>query len=217
MLKIIPSIASSNQAFLGQTIKQLEDSKIDNIHIDIEDGNFTPNITFGIRTIKDLRKITNIPFSIHLMVNNPELYITDIAKIGVDSITVQVESCKYPRRIMNIIKDLGIKVGFALNPETNIDLLKYLIEDIDIILVMTSEPDGKGQLFIPEILKKVVLLSEIKEQDQEIWVDGGIDIEQLCYVSKAKANNLVIGRAIFKNKMIKYNIKKIREYLSKLI
>lgn len=216
MLTISPSIASANQMNLERTVKELEKMKISNLHIDIEDGNFIPNITFGLRTVKNLREITNLPFSVHLMTYNPQNYINDLAKIGVDSITVNIEACDYPREILNMIKDLNIKAGFALNPKTSIEQIYYMLHDIDIVLVMTAEPDCRNQIFICEMLDKVKKLSYINKGRFEIWVDGGVSSSKFNDIYKAGANTVVLGREVFKDGRIEENINLINKAIANL-
>ncbi len=217
MLKISPSIASANQMNLESTVKELEKMKIKNLHIDIEDGNFIPNITFGLRTVKNLREITNLPFSVHLMTYNPQNYINDLAKIGVDSITVNIEACDYPREILNMIKDLNIKAGFALNPKTSIEQIYYMLHDIDIVLVMTAEPDCRNQIFICEMLDKVKKLSYINKGRFEIWVDGGVSSSKFNDIYKAGTNTVVLGREVFKDGKIEENINLINKTIANLL
>lgn len=216
MLNISPSIASANQINLETTVRRLENMKIDNLHIDIEDGNFIPNITFGLRTIEDLREITNIPFSVHIMGYHPENYLHDLAEIGVDSITVNIEACNYPRKILNMIKSLNIRAGFAINPKTPIEQILYMKDDIDIIVIMTAEPDCCGQLFIREMLNKVEKLSRINHRKFKIWTDGGISKAELSDIYNAGADTVVLGREVFKNGKIEENIKSINKVLSDL-
>lgn len=212
MLEIVPSIASANQSCLSSEVERLG-KNINNLHIDIEDGNFIPNITFGLRTVKDLRGIIDKPFSLHLMVNNPENYISEISEIGVDSITVHIEACKYPRKIINMVKDLNIKIGMALNPKTSIKELEYIINDLDLILIMTSEPDNRKQLFIPDMLKKVAFLSELKREEQDIWVDGGIEEKHLNGVWKSGADKVVMGRAVFNDDDPSYKLGELKNLI----
>lgn len=212
LLEIVPSIASANQSCLRSEVKRLGEN-INNIHIDIEDGNFIPNITFGLRMVKDLREITDKPFSLHLMVNNPENYIFELSEIGVDSITVHLEACKYPRRIINMVKDLNIKIGMALNPKTSTKELEYIINDLDLILIMTSEPDNRKQLFIPDMLKKIAFLSELKREEQEIWVDGGVEEKHLNGIWKSGADKVVMGRAVFNYDNPSYKLSELKNLI----
>lgn len=211
MLKISPSIASSNQINLKQVIRDLEASSIENIHIDIEDGSFIPNITFGLKTIRNLKEITDIPFSIHIMSYYPENYIYNLAEIGVDSITVNIEACPYPMKIINMIRDLKIKAGIALNPKTQIGQILYLMDELDIILIMTCEPDNRGQRFIEKMIDKVNVISSINKGKSEIWVDGGISKPSIEPLYRAGAEYIVLGREIFNDRQIKENIHSLNE------
>jgi ribulose-phosphate 3-epimerase len=209
LLEIVPSLASANQSCLKEEIEKLGEDVVKSIHLDIEDGNFIPNITFGLKTVRDLRKVTQIPFSIHLMVNNPDRYIAEIKKIGINSVAVHIEACKYPLEIINLARDCNIKIGFALNPKTTLDELRYILDKLDFILIMTSEPDYRGQNFIYQTLDKVKELNKIKDRHFEIWVDGGIKEELLYDIYKSGADVTVMGRSIF-------NSEKPREQLVRL-
>ncbi|MGE5483598.1 MAG: ribulose-phosphate 3-epimerase [Ignavibacteriales bacterium] len=195
-IEIVPSLASANQACLGGEIKRLGDSaKI--IHLDVEDGNFTPNITFGLKTIRDLRQVTELPFSIHLMVTNPEDYLPEISEIPSASVAVHVEACRYPGRIVNMAKHLGTPIGMALNPKTQVQEIEYLLGQLDFVLVMTSEEDYESQRFLPGMLGKVRVLSAAGLKGRRLWVDGGIKREHLYDIWESGAGAVVMGRAVF--------------------
>jgi len=212
-MEILPSIAAANQSCLKEEIEKLGEDLIRSFHIDIEDGNFVPNITFGLKTLKDLRGITNTPFSIHLMVTNPEMYIKELSKIGTDDIAVHIEVCSYPLGIINLIRDYSPKVGLAINPKTSINDLKYYLDKIDFVLIMTSEPDSKDQNFIYQCLEKVKELNNIKDRNFKIEVDGGIKEEHLRNIWKSGADVIIVGRTIFSSKNPRQQLIKLKNLL----
>ncbi|NPV43835.1 MAG: ribulose-phosphate 3-epimerase [Firmicutes bacterium] len=213
MLEIVPSLASANQSCLKDEIEKLGKDTVKEIHLDIEDGNFIPNITFGFKTVKDLRAVTELPFSIHLMVNAPEKYLPKIRSFDVASVAVHLEACKYPKEIINLVKDLNMEIGMALNPKTPLDELEYILDDLDFILIMTAEPDCRGQEFILHTLKKVSELSLLKKGHQKIWVDGGINETHLYDIWKSGADKVVMGRAIFNAENPKLKLEKLRDMI----
>lgn len=205
-IKISPSILSADFSILKEEIEKLSDA--DYIHIDIMDGHFVPNLTFGTKLINNIRKYTAQTFDVHLMVDDPDMYIPNLE--CADIITIHYESCIHLNRTINEIKKLGKMVGVALNPSTSEDVLKYIIDDIDLILVMTVNPGFGGQKFISSQLEKIrnirnLINSTNKKIDLE--VDGGIDDKTSKLVIEAGANVLVSGSYIFKqnnyNKAIK--------------
>lgn len=191
---ILPSVASSNLANPQHEISRLGNYPY--LHFDIEDGNFVPNITFGIKTIRALRGISQADFDAHLMVTNPTQYIPDLIALNFTAIAFHLESVAYPYALIHMIKKAGLRVGIALNPKTGIeDLLRYT-DIIDYVLIMATEPDGYGEKFQPHILSKI---RQIKSSSPNltIIVDGDINKETLPLASQAGANAAVIGRGIF--------------------
>jgi ribulose-phosphate 3-epimerase len=215
-MEILPSIAAANQSCLKEEIIKLGEDTIRSLHIDIEDGNFVPNITFGLKTLKDLRGFTKIPFSVHLLVTNPEVYVEELIKLGTDEIAVHIEVCSYPRMIINLIRDEGLKVGLAINPKTPVNSVKYYVDEIDSILIMTSEPDGKDQNFIYQCLEKVKELNNIKDRNFKIEVDGGIKEEYLKSIWEAGADIIVMGRAIFNSRNSREQLIKLKKLILNL-
>ena len=194
-IKISPSILSADFSKLGEEIQKLENA--DYIHIDVMDGHFVPNLTFGTKLIKDIRKYTEKVFDVHLMVDNPDFYIPNL--VDADIITVHYESCIHLNRTINEIKKIGKKVGVALNPSTSEDVLKYVLDDIDLVLVMTVNPGFGGQKFINSQLEKIKNIKNlIGNRKIEVEVDGGIDDKTSKLVVEAGANVLVSGSYIFK-------------------
>ena len=210
-IKISPSILSADFSRLGDEIKRLENGGADLIHVDVMDGHFVPNLTIGPPVIKALRKFTNIPFDVHLMISPVHKYIEDYAEAGADIITIHPEATENLKESINLIKKLNKKVGVSLNPDTKIDIIKEHISDIELILVMSVYPGFGGQKFISEVISKIKVLKQIKETNKftfDIEVDGGINFSNSKEVIKAGANILVSGTTIFKenNGDIKKNI-----------
>ena len=210
-IKISPSILSADFSRLGDEIKRLENGGADLIHVDVMDGHFVPNLTIGPPVIKALRKFTNIPFDVHLMISPVHKYIEDYAEAGADIITIHPEATENLKESINLIKKLNKKVGVSLNPDTKIDIIKEHISDIELILVMSVYPGFGGQKFISEVISKIKVLKQIKEANKftfDIEVDGGINFSNSKEVIKAGANILVSGTTIFKenNGDIKKNI-----------
>ena len=210
-IKISPSILSADFSQLGQEIKNLENSGADMIHVDVMDGHFVPNLTIGPPVIKALRKYTNIPFDVHLMINPVHKYIKDYAESGADIITIHPEATNSLQESIDEIKKYKKKVGLSLNPDTKIDVIKKYLDRVDLVLVMSVFPGFGGQKFIKDVIKKIKELSEIKHKKKfkfDIEVDGGIDFSNFKEVLEAGANVLVSGTTIFKenNGDIKKNI-----------
>ena len=162
MIKIAPSILSADFSNLKEEIALIEKGGADLIHLDVMDGHFVPNITFGAPVIKKLRKVTELPFDVHLMIDRPERYIEDFVKAGADLITVHAESTIHLHRVIQQIKSYGIKAAVSLNPATPVDVLKYIIDDIDMVLIMSVNPGFGGQKFIPSVFERVKKYSDIE-------------------------------------------------------
>lgn len=198
--KISPSILSADFSNLGQEIIDIEKAGADYIHIDVMDGHFVPNITFGPCVIKDIRNKTKLPFDVHLMIENTDQYIDDFIDAGADIITVHAESCLHLDRTLSLINSKGIKAGVSVVPSTSADVVDYVLDKLDLILVMSVNPGFGGQKFLNSQLKKIEILKDKIEKsgnDIEIEVDGGINSQTAKQVINAGANVLVAGSAIF--------------------
>ena len=212
---ISPSILAGDFSQLGKDIQKLEDAGADMIHVDVMDGHFVPNITIGPPVIKSLRKYTDLPFDVHLMISPVHKYIEDFSKAGSDIITIHPEATENVKDSIDLIKSLGKKVGLSLNPDTPIDKIEKYLDQIDLVLVMTVYPGFGGQKFISKVLSKIKKLKNIKDENKfrfDIEVDGGIDFENNKLAIEAGANILVTGTTIFKNNDgdIKKNIDLLR-------
>jgi ribulose-phosphate 3-epimerase len=213
-IQISPSILSADFSQLGNEIKRLEEGGADMIHVDVMDGHFVPNLTIGPPIIKTLRKYTTLPFDVHLMISPVHKYIKDYADAGADIITIHPEATENLKDSITLIKSLDKKVGVSLNPKTKIDLITDLLNEIDLVLIMSVNPGFGGQKFMPEVLKKIKELKKIKNQRNinfDIEIDGGINFDNKKLAIEAGANILVSGTTIFKNN--NGNIKKNIELL----
>ena len=214
-IQISPSILSADFSQLGNEIKRLEEGGADLIHVDVMDGHFVPNLTIGPPVIKNLRKYTNLPFDVHLMISPVHEYIENYAEAGADIITIHPEATKNLKDSINLIKKFSKKVGVSLNPKTEIETLIEEIENIDLVLVMSVNPGFGGQKFMPEVLEKIKKLKIIKDENDykfNIEVDGGINFSNSKIILEAGADILVSGTTIFKenNGNIKTNIEKLK-------
>lgn len=199
MVKIAPSILSADFSTLGEEVKAIDDAGCDYIHIDVMDGHFVPNLTFGPPIISAIRRWTDLPFDVHLMIDPAQPYLEDYAKAGADIITVHAEADKHLDRSLQVIKDLGKKAGVSLNPHTPVNVIEHVLDRLDLILIMSVNPGFGGQAFIPSALDKIRAVKEmIGDRDIEIEVDGGVNAATAKSVVDAGANVLVAGSAVFK-------------------
>lgn len=195
MVKILPSLASADQLHLEQEIQKAK--KAGYLHFDIEDGNFVPNITFGMKTVKSACAILDhVVCDAHLMVTNPMEYLEELSAAGFQGTAFHWESASYPMRLVNKIRKLGMRAGIALNPRTPAGELTDYLDRIDYLLLMSSEPDGEGELFQTEVLNKIRFFRE-KNKKIEIWADGGVNEQNFRQVISAGAGGVVLGRAFF--------------------
>ena len=208
---ISPSILSSNFAQLGQEIQKLEKNGADWVHIDVMDGHFVPNLTIGAPVVKSLKKISNIPFDVHLMIDNPRMYLNDFFNAGADLITFHYEAVKDDSAlIIEQIHKLGIKAGISIKPKTSVSSIIKYINMVDLVLVMTVEPGFGGQKFMKECADKIPEILNYSNKDIIIEVDGGINDITAKYCIEKGANALVAGNYIFSNSNIKIAIDSLR-------
>ncbi|KZE38200.1 ribulose phosphate epimerase [Bhargavaea cecembensis] len=200
MIKIAPSILSADFSKLGEEVREVEQAGADYIHVDVMDGHFVPNITLGPNIVRALRPVTDLPLDVHLMISDPDRYIADFAEAGADIITVHAEACTHLHRTVQLIRSHGVKAGVVLNPHTPHEVLEYVIDDLDMVLLMTVNPGFGGQSFIREVVPKISkVCAMIRERglSTEIEVDGGITADTIAECAKAGANVFVAGSAIY--------------------
>ncbi len=200
MKKIAPSILSADFARLGDEIRSVEAAGADYIHIDVMDGHFVPNITIGPLIVSAARKVTTLPLDVHLMIENPDLYIPDFAAAGSDIIVVHAEAVNHLHRTVQLIKSCGKKAGVSLNPATPLTVLDYILEELDLVLLMTVNPGFGGQSFIEACLPKIHSLRAMLDRrgcEAELEVDGGVKESNIASISHAGADVFVAGSAVF--------------------
>lgn len=201
-MKIAPSILSADFSVLGEEIRKIERSGADMVHIDVMDGHFVPNITIGPLVVKAIRPLTKLPLDVHLMISNPDDYLEEFVKAGADILTVHAEATHHLDRTVTRIRQLGARAGVSLNPSTPENVLEFVIDKIDMVLIMTVNPGFGGQAFIEGMLEKISRTKEMirkRNLSVEIEVDGGINEDTITLVSKAGASIAVTGSAFFGN------------------
>jgi ribulose-phosphate 3-epimerase len=200
MIKVAPSILSADFADMKSAVRMLKEIKADMIHCDVMDGMFVPNITFGMKMVADIRRLTDLPLDVHLMIVEPERYIEEFCGAGADIVTLHAEATRHLHRAVQRVKACGSRPGVVLNPATPVDAVKYVLPDVDFVLLMSVNPGYGGQEFIPQTLDKIKELRKLAQsmgRNVEIEIDGGINEHTSKLVRDAGADVLVAGNAIF--------------------
>ncbi|RNA69642.1 ribulose-phosphate 3-epimerase [Alteribacter keqinensis] len=214
MTKIAPSILSADFSKLGEEIKDVERGGADYIHVDVMDGHFVPNITIGPLIVDAIRPVTDLPLDVHLMIENPDQYIPQFAKAGADIISVHAEACPHLHRTVQLIKNQGVKAGVVINPATPVEAVQHVIDDVDLILLMTVNPGFGGQSFIKSVIPKIRQVKEMCDRagrtDMDIEIDGGVNPETARLCVDAGANVLVAGSAVYNQEDRAQAIEQIR-------
>ncbi len=216
--KLAVSILNADFSCLKDVLFMLEENEVDLIHLDVMDGLFVPNITFGPKIVGTVRENTNLPLSVHLMIDQPERYIAVFSEVmrPEDCLIVHVEACKHLDSVLQNILDSNLLAGVALNPSTSLESIKYIMDKLNTVLIMTVNPGFGGQKFLPSMIAKIRDFRKMADEDKKsvnIQVDGGINLENLLQVNQAGANILVIGSEIFKDPYPKKIIEQIRRKL----
>ncbi|MBE5855311.1 MAG: ribulose-phosphate 3-epimerase [Lachnospiraceae bacterium] len=217
MLNIAPSILSADFTKLGEQVALVQESGLKLLHIDVMDGVFVPNISYGSPVIQSLRPLTDLTFDVHLMITEPSRILQNFIDDGADQITVHAEACTHLHRTVGQIKEAGLKAAVALNPATPLSVLDYVLDDLDMVLIMTVNPGFGGQTFIPQMMQKITALrKEIERRglSTDIQVDGGVDASNISAIKKAGANVFVAGSAVFKGDVLQ-NIAALQTALDK--
>ena len=214
MKKIAPSILSADFSRLAEEVRAVEKAGADVIHVDVMDGHFVPNITIGPLVVQGLKKLTSLPLDVHLMIENPERYVEVFPQAGSDWITIHAETCPHLKRMIKKVHQLRARPGIVLKPATPLKTLFPVLDEIDLVLIMSVNPGFGGQSFIPSTLKKIERLRKIVDQNRyplEIEVDGGVKVENIREVSTAGGDVFVVGTGIFKTENYEETIRRLRQ------
>ena len=217
MKKIAPSILSADFSRLAEEVRAVEKAGADVIHVDVMDGHFVPNITIGPLVVQGLKKLTSLPLDVHLMIENPERYVEVFAQAGSDWITIHAETCPHLKRMIKKVHQLRARPGIVLKPATPLKTLFPVLDEIDLVLIMSVNPGFGGQSFIPSTLKKIERLRKIVDQNRyplEIEVDGGVKVENIREVSTAGGDVFVVGTGIFKTENYEKTIRRLRQEIN---
>ena len=215
-LKLAPSILAADFARLGEQVVQADQGGADMIHIDVMDGHFVPNISFGPHIVEVCKRVTTLPLDVHLMISQPERYFADFARAGAFGLTVHAEVTQHLHRAVQHIKDLGLKAGVVLNPGTPLEFLKPLLRDVDLVLIMTVNPGFGGQKFIESALERIEVVRgwlNLENPNCDLQVDGGITLETIGKAKRAGANVFVAGSSVFGDGNIAQNIANLKNAL----
>jgi ribulose-phosphate 3-epimerase len=214
MKRIAPSILSADFGRLKEEVQAVETAGADYIHIDVMDGHFVPNITIGPVVVEAVRKVTKVPLDVHLMIKNPDFYISDFAKAGADILAVHVETCPHLHRTVSLIRELSVKPAVALNPSTPVSFLEEILEEVEMVVIMSVNPGFGGQKFISGALKKIQNLKQMitdRKPAVDIEVDGGITPDNVGLVCQAGADVVVAGSAVFHTQDYRETIARFRK------
>ena len=214
MIKIAPSILSADFSRLGEEVKAIDQAGADYVHIDVMDGHFVPNITIGPLIVDAIRPVTKLPLDVHLMIENPDQYISAFAKAGADIIVVHAEATRHLHRTVQLIKSLGKKAGVSLNPATSLSALDIILPDLDLVLLMTVNPGFGGQSFIENSLPKIAELRQrivALDLPIELEVDGGVKVDNIEKIAAAGADVFVAGSAVFGADNYQKTISRLKE------
>lgn len=217
MYKLAPSILAADFSNLGRDVKKIENAGVEYLHIDVMDGIYVPTISFGAPIIRSLRKVSSLVFDVHLMIEDPIRLIDEFVEAGADIITVHAEACIHLHRTITAIKEKGVKVGVSLNPSTPLSVLEYVLDELDMVLLMSVNPGYGGQRFLPLTIEKIKSLKEMIDEKNlkvDIEVDGGLSADNVHLVLDAGANVIVAGTAVFKND-ISRNVHQFKEVFKK--